>query len=315
MNDMPQQKLLIIGSVTTDIILHVPHLPNTTEDILIQHQQFSLGGCAGNIAMLLHALYIPFDLFVPVGQGMYGDFVFQELQKQGLQSLIPRGNEENGCCYCMVDQQGERTFLSYHGAEYRFHKEWFSLLDPAKYDQVYVCGLELEEASGQHILTHLKQAQYQTIYFAPGPRICHIAPSRMQAMLDLHCVLHLNEQEALAYTSCSSIIQAINDLYEKTQNTVIITSGEKGCLINTGEIILHLHAQQQSVVDTIGAGDTHIAAFMAACMHHATLKKAGLFANLAGSIIVGRSGAHLLPQDIAILQQQLQKISDLDDLT
>jgi len=40
-----------------------------------------------------------------------------------------------------VEDGGERTFLSDHGAEYRFRPEWFSLLSGADYSGVYLCGL------------------------------------------------------------------------------------------------------------------------------------------------------------------------------
>lgn len=54
-------------------------------------------------------------------------------------------NHDNGCCYCIVDQSGERIFLAMHGAEYLFEAQWFDLLKDKHYDMIYVCGLELEK--------------------------------------------------------------------------------------------------------------------------------------------------------------------------
>ena len=51
----------------------------------------------------------------------------------------------------MVDKQGERTFLCEHGAEYVFHKEWFTQLDMSLYQAIYICGLDIEEDHKQVI--------------------------------------------------------------------------------------------------------------------------------------------------------------------
>ena len=56
-----------------------------------------------------------------------------------------RDRQKNGCCYCLVDDSGERTFICEHGAEYFYQASWFDQLDANNYQQVYVCGLEIEE--------------------------------------------------------------------------------------------------------------------------------------------------------------------------
>jgi sugar/nucleoside kinase (ribokinase family) len=94
---------------------------------------------------------VPFIPFYPVGTGVYGDFVRARLKERGIVSEAPSPAEENGCCYCLVEPDGERTFICYHGAEYRFQPGWFDQLDASQIDTVYLCGLEVEEPDGhQH---------------------------------------------------------------------------------------------------------------------------------------------------------------------
>ena len=66
------------------------------------------------------------------------DFVREEWEKRRIVSVLPVPDLENGCCYCFVDQTGERTFASYHGAEYLFQKEWFDLIDASESDWLYL---------------------------------------------------------------------------------------------------------------------------------------------------------------------------------
>ena len=143
------KKVLVIGSAVADVIIDLEdHLPRTGEDIHVRSQKIRLGGCGFNTYDILRHFHVPSIPFFPTGRGAYGDFVLSSLAERGIFSPIPRPDEENGCCYCFIEPDGERTFISYHGAEYRFRKEWFELLCTEDIHSVYFCGLEIEEATG-----------------------------------------------------------------------------------------------------------------------------------------------------------------------
>ena len=127
------KKVLVIGSTVVDVIVALEdHLPRTGEDVHVRRQHMSLGGCAYNVSDSIRHFQVPYTLFSPVGTGIYGHFVREELKKRGIVSPIPTPDRENGCCYCFVESSGERTFISYHGAEYLFQKEWFEALPAQK---------------------------------------------------------------------------------------------------------------------------------------------------------------------------------------
>lgn len=166
------KKVLIIGSTVVDIIVNlVDSLPKTGEDVHIRSQHMSLGGCAYNVSDSVRHFQVPYILFSPVGQGVYGHFVREELKKRGISSPIPSPDAENGCCYCFVEKSGERSFVSYHGAEYLFEKNWFDLIDVSEIDSVYICGLEIEEKTGINIVEFLEKNPQLTVFFAPVPAI------------------------------------------------------------------------------------------------------------------------------------------------
>ena len=171
------KKALIIGSTVVDVIVNlVDSLPKTGEDVHVRSQHMSLGGCAYNVSDSVRHFQVPYILFSPVGTGVYGYFVREELKKKGISSPIPSPNMDNGCCYCFVENSGERTFISYHGAEYLFQKDWFDLIDPEEIDSVYICGLEIEEVTGSNIVEFLEKNPQLTVFFAPGPRLTVIDP-------------------------------------------------------------------------------------------------------------------------------------------
>lgn len=288
------KKVLVIGSTVVDVVVNlVDHLPKTGEDVHIRSQHMSLGGCAYNVSDSIRHFQVPYILFSPIGTGVYGNFIREELHIRGISSPIPTPEKENGCCYCFVEDTGERSFISYHGAEYLFEKEWFSLIPLEDIDSVYICGLEIEETTGENIVEFLEAHKELTVYFAPGPRLTVINPKLVERLYRLSPVLHLNETEALSASGKSNIQDAAAFLYTQTNNTVIITLGEKGCFFFNGkesDIIPPVPAVQ---ADTIGAGDSHIGSVIACLKKGDSLRTAIQKANRVSSAVVSSSGALL----------------------
>ncbi len=287
------KQVLVIGSTVVDVIIKLPHLPKTSEDVHVLGQTMSLGGCAYNTSDTIRHFGVPCILFSPVGTGTYGHYVREELKKRGIQSPIPTPLQENGCCYCFVENTGERTFASYHGAEYLFYPEWFDLLDADSIDSVYICGLEIEETTGPNIVQYLEQHPSYRIFFAPGPRIQVISQELLDRIFALSPILHLNETEVLEYTGEPTIAQAARALFAKTQNTVIVTLGEKGAYYDTGREAAYIPGVKARQIDTIGAGDSHIGAVIARLQQGASIEEAIAAANRVSAAVVETSGALL----------------------
>lgn len=296
------KKILVIGSAVVDVIINLNHLPGKSEDVHVLSQQMSLGGCAYNTSDIIRHFGVPYIPFFPVGTGAYGDFVRSSLASRGITSPIPTPNQDNGCCYCFVEEDGERTFVSYHGAEYLFERSWFDMLDASEIENVYICGLEIEETTGPNIIDYLEEHPEFNVFFAPGPRLGRIEPDRMERLFALHPILHLNEEEALEYSQEHNLEEAAVFLYQRTQSPVIITLGKDGCYFfdgKTGETIPSVPATQ---IDTIGAGDSHIGAVMACLQMGQTLPEAIARANRISAKVVEVPGALLSEEEFSLIK-------------
>ncbi|MBD9218749.1 MAG: carbohydrate kinase family protein, partial [Clostridiales bacterium] len=128
------KKVLVIGSTVVDIIIRLNVLPTTGVDINLRWQKMSLGGCAFNVSQAIAYFDVPYVLFSPIGTGIYADYVAKELAKINVPRAELNPEEPNGCCYCLVEDDGERSFICEHGAEYRYKKEWFDELNPDDFD-------------------------------------------------------------------------------------------------------------------------------------------------------------------------------------
>ena len=293
------KQTLVIGSAVVDVIVNIPHLPVTGEDVHISRQTRSLGGCAFLVSDILRHFGAPYSLCTAVGTGIYGDFVGKKLEERGVPIYVRRP-EENGCCYCVVETEkgGERSFIVDHGIEYTFYEEYLEKIDTERIDSVYVCGLEIEEYTGENILAYLRKHPEYTIYFAPGARIMQIQPERMEAMLSLGPVLHLNEGESLIFTGEKTVEAAARAIFAKTRNAVIVTLGEKGSYCYDGAD--HYAAPVPAVVkDTIGAGDSHMGSVISARRFGLSFADAIRAANHISSAVVSRESGMLEKEDFA----------------
>ena len=292
------KKIFVIGSTVVDMIINVDHLPTTKADIHISSQTASMGGCAYNVSDTIRNFGTPNVLFSPVGSGIYGDFVRNGLRKKGLISPIPPVDMDNGCCYCFVEESGERTFVSYHGAEYLIQSQWLEEIDVEDVHSVYICGLEIEETTGENIVKWLEKHPQLPVFFAPGPRIMRIEPALLNRLYKLSPIMHLNDDEIKEYFATEDVESAMYKMYDLTQNTVIVTLGPKGAAWYDGVAVQNVPAVKvETVVDTIGAGDSHAGAVMAGLYNGKTMAQAITDANKVAAAVVGVKGALLTQEE------------------
>ena len=291
------KRLLIIGSTCVDVILRLDHLPTTGED-MHPVQRFAMGGCAFNVAQVPKAYDVDLRFVTPIGDhGVFSDFVRAHLDNAGFRGPITVPNSENGCCYCLVERSGERTFLSVHGIEYSFHAEYMDAFAGERFDYTYICGLEVEETTGGELVAWLEAHPdiAGTVVYAPGPRGIEVDTDRTERILGMHPILHLNEQEAQALAGMSDseepVLAAAQALHVKTQNMVIVTCGADGVLWISADGSVHSAPSVPStVVDTIGAGDSHCGAVLTGLTLGWTEEDTMRFANQIASEVVAQEG-------------------------
>ena len=243
-----------------DMLMKIEALPKSGEDVLCSESGIVIGGCAYNAANTLRNLESAADLCVPVGKGPYADMIRSELERCGYDILIQDDSQDNGYCLDLVEATGERTFITAQGIEGAFQKKWLDSLNMDQYDSIYVAGYQVCGQGGQAIGEWLCEHGDKQIFFAPGPVICSIDAAVMEQIFSVHPILHLNEKEAMDFTRAEDILDAVRELYSRTGNLVIVTLGEKGTVYYEGDELHTVPSVKTTVVDTIGAGDSHIGA-------------------------------------------------------
>ena len=284
--------ILVLGSTCVDVIIRLQHLPKTEEDMHPESQRVSVGGCAWNVANLLGRAGADVRLVTPVGlQGLYGPWLLSRMQKAPWATPVKLEDKENGCCYCLVEASGERTFLSLHGVEYTFDEAW---VQDVTAGMTYVCGLEVEERCGQRLVAWLETGKAGQIFYAPGPRGNKIDPTLTERLLALHPILHMNRDEAAGLTGEPDLMRAMQALFRKTQRPVIVTLGAQGAAALDGDGLHEAKAVSvEAVADTIGAGDAHAGAMLLGLSRGYTIQASLEMANRAAAMAVRVHGAEI----------------------
>lgn len=297
-----KRKALIIGSTAVDVIIEIDKLPKTGEDVNTKSQTLKVGGCAYNVASMLSYLSKDFDLISPVGTGYYGDFINKTLALNGFSTPLARVDEENGCCYCFVENNGERSFVCHRGAEYTFRDKFFEGVNSAGYEIVYFCGLDITEHSDDSIIRFLENSikncvsNHPKLFFAPSPQIHLIPDEILNRIFALNPIMHVNESE---YKVLKKKLGTAEAILKITKAPLIITHGSEGAFLITpascGINKAHIPAYPaEKIVDTIGAGDAHAGSVISCLLDGKSLTDAIAFANAMSAKVVETKGSTLL---------------------
>lgn len=285
-------KPLIFGSAVIDEILYIDTLPEPGDDVECTLRKTSLGGCAYNTACMLRNLNIPHDLCTPIGTGDYAAEIEKRLHENGYNTMIKDLEKDNGHCICLVESDGERSFITINGVEIEIKKEWLENINIEEYSSICINGYQVCRESGDIVVSWLEEKwRDKKIFFAPGPQINDISEDIMKRILSLSPIMHINEKEAIEFTKENTLEKAIQEIYKITSNTVIVTIGFDGAMYIENGKISKVDGFKTEAVDTIGAGDGHIGAVIAGVESGFSIHDSIVLANKAASEIVKVSGA------------------------
>lgn len=286
-------KTLVLGNVLVDVMINVDYLPKTGDDLVCNKHVISMGGCAYNIATVLKNFGVEHSLISPVGKGIYASIIREELEKNNYQIHINDESKDNGYCLCLVEKDGERSFITVPGIEHEFKKEWVEPIDSSNYDNIYVSGYEMEGQTSIVITDWLGKQKNKNIFFGPGPRINFIEKDIMDKMLSLNPILHLNDDEALKFTNKDDVLDAAKEIYKRTNNAVFITLGKDGVLYYKDGKYSYINGEEAIVENTVGAGDCHIGAIISCFSKGYSFEESCIIANKAAATVVSSEGSRL----------------------
>lgn len=300
-----QRPITVVGAAVIDVIADAYALPWRGCDIELQQQSVNIGGCALNIAVALKRLGMQAHNALPVGQGVWAEIIRNSLAREGLVSCIDGVQGDNGWCLALVEPDGERTFMSFSGVENQWNADWLGQLSVAPQSLVSLSGYQLASPCGELLVRWLESLQDVTPFIDFGPRIADIPDALMARIMACTPVISLNRQEAdiaAARFNLPPEIRQLGRAWMATFGTPLIVRHDK-------EGAWYFSPQEQglaapfpvTVVDTIGAGDSHAGGTLAGLASGWTLSESVLLGNAVASWVVGHRGGDCSPTREALL--------------
>jgi sugar/nucleoside kinase (ribokinase family) len=125
-------------------------------------------------------------------------------------------------------------------------------------------------------------------------------------------ILFVNGEEAAMLSGEKDPVQASERLGEAVP-LVVITEGAEGCLVNDGGTMFHVPSIPVKHVNTTGAGDSFVGAFLARYLESCDARLAAQWGNAAGALKVTGVGPGPLitatSHDLQHLVSQIQRLS------
>ena len=295
-------RLVFAGEALVDLLMWVPALPERGGDMLAGSSSVQVGG-GFNVMAAAARQGLPVLYAGGHGTGPWGDKVRAALAAEGIAVLRPPDPDaDTGFDVALVEDGGERTFVTSLGAEtLRAPGAWDAVPVRAG-DAVYVSGYGLVAPDSGAILGAWAAALPAGVllFVDPGPLIADIPAAVLGSVLSRCDWWSSNQREAALLTGASDPAEAARLLIARTGRAgVIVRAGQSGCVLAlrtaAGVSLSLIPAPDVVAVDTTGAGDAHAGVFLAGLAAALPSAAAASRANAAAALAVTRAGPAVSP--------------------
>ncbi len=292
---MQGSKVVVIGSVNTDMIIKSAHIPRPGETVIGGEFFCVPGGKGANQAVAAARLGSQVTLIACVGDDQLGDQAIAGFRQEGInvENIFRSNDMPTGVALIMVGDDGENLISVASGANYALTADHVhAVADIIRGAGVLMLQLETT--------MEVVLAAAQIAHNANVPVILDPAPAP-NTSLDPHllkCVSYItpNESEASRLTDLvvddeKTAEQAAQQLLATGPGCTILTLGSAGALVCTREQSILIESFPVSTVDSTAAGDAFNGGLAAAIAAGKPLLEAVVQACASGALASTRIGA------------------------
>jgi sugar/nucleoside kinase (ribokinase family) len=301
----------IAGEINLDLILYgLPAVMPTERELLASDFRLTLGSSSAIVAHNLAALGLSVGFITRLGGDALGSIALERLAERGVDlTCVKRvsGGTSTGVTI-LLDHEGKRHILTYPGTMFE--------MDAADLDMAYL-------ASGRHF--HLSSFFLHKALQPDLPRIFRQLKAEgltlsldtnddpedrwgngFDELLGIVDIFLPNEDEACRITGKPDAESAIEVLAKRVP-LVAVKCGRRGALVQAGTQRWRLPAACVTPVDTIGAGDSFNAGFLAAYLRGEAPDACAAFGNRAAALSTLRPGGTESFRDSELMEDFLSR--------
>lgn len=291
----PQPAVLVLGDISVDVLARLENFRGLGEDHLVPALEAHCGGVGANVALALARWGVPVRLLGSTGRDWFGDLALSLLERAGIDvSFVERTERAlTGLFFIAVSADGQRTMFGSRGAN-----QWLNTTPAgdvlAGVRAVHLVGYNFLTPSVAQVAAQLIDAareSKQWVSLDVGMAPAHEVPELVLQAARKVSILFVNLEEAQALSGVADPVEAFSALEQRTGTEVVLKLGARGCLFREGEQVSEAPAFSIRAVDSTGAGDAFVAAFLRARLSGWPAPEAALLANAAGAAAASVLGA------------------------
>jgi ribokinase len=290
---MPENRITVVGSSNTDMVIKTSKLPAPGETILGGVFFMNPGGKGANQAVAAARLGGKVSFIAKTGDDVFGKQARQIFEGENINTdyLMMDTGHPSGVALITVDAKGENCIVVAPGSNSYLSKEDIELArEQIIRSEIVLLQLEIPLETVAYTANIAYDAGKKVILNpAPATQISDEILSRLYMITP-------NEIEAelisgIPVTDIESAKLAAQHLFDRGVKVVIITLGSKGALLFTREKTKLIPSPKVDALDTTAAGDVFNGAIAVAISEGSELEEAVEFACKAAAISVTRMGA------------------------
>jgi ribokinase len=251
-------RVCVVGAANIDLISYVPRLPHVGETLHGTQFRIGYGGKGANQAVMAAKLRAEVTMVCKLGRDVFGEGTLENFQNHGVNTAHVTFTDDafSGVAPIAVDPEGRNAIIIVTGANDLLSRDDLERARPAiAASEVLVCQLELPAETSLAALRIAREEGVRTI-FNPAPAR-EALPDELYQLSDVLCP---NEPETELLTGMPAGEEAARELLARGAGSVVLTLGERGCLVVEGETAVEVPVEPVHAVDTTGAGDAFVGA-------------------------------------------------------
>jgi ribokinase len=290
---MNKQKILVVGSSNTDMVIKVEHLPQPGETIIGGTFFMNPGGKGANQAVAVARLNGQVMFICKTGSDIFGHQAQQQFEEEGINTsyVLSDAKHPSGVALIMVDSNAENCIAVASGSNANLSRaDLEKAAEAISEADIILLQLEIPIDTVEYV-AKIANEKHKKVILNPAPA----RPLSAELISNLYMITP-NETEAKMISGVEikddeSAIVAAKKLVEMGVDNVIITLGSRGALVYNETTCEFVDAYKVKAIDTTAAGDIFNGALTVALSENRPIIDAVRFACKTAAISVTREGA------------------------
>jgi ribokinase len=286
--------ITVIGSLNLDVFIEVTRFPRPGETRQGTNLRYTPGGKGANQALAAARLGARVTMIGAVGDDAFGEKMVANLAAATVETsgIVRRAETASGTAWIIVDDTGQNQIIVAPGAN-----DTLSANDVRRHEDLIrrstavIAQLEtpLETVESAFALAHeagalavLNPAPVRELKEELLHRCDWIIPNETEAE-------QLGGVEVRDLAGAAASAQSLQSKWGVPN--IVITLGAAGAWVSSSSFTGHIPAPRVQAVDTVGAGDTFVGAFVTRLVEGAAVRDAARLACAAAALATTRRGA------------------------